>query len=165
MLAGRFKREIGEKLFCQPLAMESTSKVKIALWFFHRTLGVLVNMGIVSGPIFRVPGKKPGSYKRATIGDLDPALHWILKRVQDRWPSVIPNTVNVAEEYSMFRSLRRGDTSAAQNAKIPKEVIEANNRWRKRARANGLTPGMSMMERYSDAKASVPTLTRFSKEL
>jgi hypothetical protein len=31
MLAGRFKREIGEKLFCQPLAPESKSGLKIRL--------------------------------------------------------------------------------------------------------------------------------------
>jgi hypothetical protein len=45
---------------------------------------------------------------------------------------------------------------------IPKEAIEANNRWRKHMRSRGLTPGMSMMERYLDAKASVPSLIRFS---
>jgi hypothetical protein len=122
MLAGRFKREVGEKLFCQPLGMESKSQVLIALWF-HRALDVLGKLGIVSGPMFRVPGKKSGSYKRASMGDLDPSFHRVLKRVQNRWPSIIPDTVNVAEEYSIFRSLRRGATSAAQNAKIPKEVI------------------------------------------
>jgi hypothetical protein len=33
MLAGRFKREIGEKLFCQPLAMVSKLGIKIGRWF------------------------------------------------------------------------------------------------------------------------------------
>jgi hypothetical protein len=46
MLAGRFKREIGEKLFCQPLAPESKSGLK---------------MGIVDGPVFRKAGKTPGT--------------------------------------------------------------------------------------------------------
>jgi len=32
-------------------------------------------------------------------------------------------------------------------------------------RAKGLTPGMSMMERYTDAKASILSLIRFSKGL
>jgi hypothetical protein len=73
--------------------------------------------------------------------------------------------VNVAEEYSASRSMRRGATSEAQNAEIPIEVIEANNRWRKHMRSRGLTPGMSMMERYSDAKASVPSLIRFWRSL
>jgi hypothetical protein len=34
MLAGWFKREIGEKLFCQLLVLESKSGLKIQLWMF-----------------------------------------------------------------------------------------------------------------------------------
>jgi hypothetical protein len=158
MLAGRFKREAGEKLFCQPLACKSASGIlDIALWF-HRTLQVMNTVGVTDGLLFRVEGKTSGSFKKASMGDLDPSFLGILKRVQSRWPSVIPDTVNVEDEYSVFRSLRRGATSHAQ-------VIKANNRWRKRSRANGLTPGMSMMERYSDSKATVPALIRFSKEM
>jgi hypothetical protein len=78
---------------------------------------------------------------------------------------LIPDEVVVSEEYSAFRSLRRGATAEAQNARVPKEVIEANNRWRKHSRSRGLTPGMSMMERYTDAKASVPALVRFSESM
>jgi hypothetical protein len=35
MLAGRFKRETGEKLFCQPLAAVTKSGVIIRQWFHH----------------------------------------------------------------------------------------------------------------------------------
>jgi hypothetical protein len=89
-------------------------------------------------------------------------LHGTLERVQKRWASVIPDDVVVKDEYSVYRSLRRGATAEAQNAQIPTSVIEANNRWRKHSRSRGITPGMSMMERYTDAKASVPSLIRFS---
>ena len=89
-------------------------------------------------------------------------FHRLLGRVQKRWPQIIPDSVNISEEYSVSRSLRWGATAEAQNAGISQSVIEANNRWRKHARSKGLTPGMSMMERYSDPKASVPTLIRFS---
>jgi len=82
MLVGRFKREIGEKIFTQPLAIESNSGVTIMLWFF-RTLDLLHRNG-------------------------------------------------------------------------------ANNRWRKHSRARGSLPSMSMMERYTDAKANVKALIRFS---
>ena len=92
-------------------------------------------------------------------------LHKVLSRVQKIYPRLIPESINIEDEYSMFRSPRRGATAEAQNAKIPKEVIEANNRWKKMERSRGMTPGMSMMERYSEAKASVPTLTRFSGSL
>lgn len=164
MLAGRFKREIGEKLFCQPLAPVTKSGIRIQLWF-ERLLIVLRTARVTRGPLFRVSGRVPGTHKRASVGDLDAMFHPLLRRVQEVWPSVIPDEVKIEEAYSVGRSLRRGSTSAAQNAGIPKEVIEANNRWRKHVRARGLLPGMTMMERYSDAKASVPTLIRYSQGL
>ncbi len=164
MLVGQFKREIGEKLFCQPLALESKSGLQIRLWMF-RLIGGYDALQVTDGPVFRTAGKTPGSIRQAQIGDLDPMLHGVLKRVQSSWPSVVPDSVEVEKEYSMFRSIRRGSTSQAQNVRLPKEVIEANNRWRKALKARGLTPGMSMMERYSEARASVPTLIRYSGEI
>ncbi len=156
MLVGRFKREIGEKIFTQPLAIESNSGVTIMLWFF-RTLDLLHRNGEAGGPLFKNPKNK-----RASVADLDVMLHAILSRVQAKWPNVIPDHVKVNEEYSSLRSFRRGATAEAQNANIPEEVIVANNRWRKHSRARGSLPSMSMMERYTDAKANVKALIRFS---
>ena len=164
MMAGKFKRETGIKLFCQPLAMKSNSGVDIAS-IFYRTLGVQEKLGITHGPLFRTKGKRDTHFKPASVGDLDMMFRDILKRIQRRWPNVIPESVKVDEDFSMSRSPRRGSTAEAQNQEIPKEVIEANNRWRKRMRSKGLTPGMSMMERYTDAKASVKALTRYSRNL
>lgn len=164
MLTGRFKRQVGEKSFCQPLALCSNSGIKICMWF-ERARATMSRRGVTVGPFFRMAARTEGGYKRASMGDLQPGFHAILLRVQERWPNIIPHTVNVTEEYSVSRSLRRGATSHAQNMKVPREVIEANNRWRKQSRANGLMPNMTMMERYSDAKASVPLLIRFSQEL
>ena len=159
ILAGRFKREIGEKLFVQPLAPRTKSGVNILLWF-KCGLGAMSASGIVDGPMFRTD-----KGKRATSGDFDMRFLPLLRRVQEKWPSVIPDTVVIENEYSVYRSLRWGATSHAQNVGIPREVIEVNNRWRKESRARGITPGMLMIERYSDARASIPTLIRFSQEM
>jgi len=99
------------------------------------------------------------------MGDLEPLFHAILKRVQARFPKVILKDVMIVEDYSVYRSLRQGAISEAQNVGIPQEVIEANNRWRKHMRSKGLVPGMLMMERYTDAKARVMSLIHFSKNL
>ena len=156
MLVGRFKREIGEKVFTQPLAMESKSGVTIMIWFF-RTIDLLNRNGQAVGPLF-----KNEKNKRASVAELDLMVHAVLKRVQAKWPNLIPDHVKVADEYSSLRSFRRGATAEAQNANIPEEVIVANNRWRKHSRARGSLPSMSMMERYTDAKANVKALIRFS---
>ena len=112
--------------------------------------------------MFRVT-KRKGQIARATVGDLDVLFHDLWKRIQHRHPHLIPELTKVDEVYSMRRSLRRGATTEAQNRAIPTEVLEANNRWRKHLRGRGVLPSMSMVERYSDAKASVETLVRFSE--
>ena len=96
---------------------------------------------------------------------MDGLLCPLLKEIQRKFPNVISHETDVGDSFSTYRSLRRGATAEAQNARIPKAVIEANNRWRKYARQNGSAAGMSMMDRYSDAKACVPTLIRFSYNL
>jgi hypothetical protein len=88
--------------------------------------------------------------KRASVAELDVLVHAILKRVRQKWPNLIPDHVQVSEEYSRsLWSFRRGATAEAQNAEIPADVIEANNHWRKHSRARGSLPSMSMMERYT----------------
>jgi hypothetical protein len=159
-LQGRFKRTIGEKMFVQPLAYKTRSGIPIGLWML-RALRVYQEMNIHSGPMFRRSGGKA----RARIADLD-FLFWdVLVRVQNKYPNIIAPTVNVHDEFSTMRSLRRGVTSHAQNCKIRREVIETNNRWRKFDRARGMTPGMSMFERYSDARANLEFLVEFSQAL
>jgi hypothetical protein len=70
-------------------------------------------------------------WKKIQESNFDGLLHSILARVQKRSLEVIGTNVEVAEKYSASRSMRRGATLEAQNFGIPKEVIEANNCWRK----------------------------------
>lgn len=159
-LAGRFKMTEGEKLFFLPLACRSKAGIEIRLWT-HRMLEAYGKLGVYSGPVFRVAGQR-AKVKRSAMGDLDPLLHGVLVRVQERWPQVIPPSVKVGDEVSVRRSLRRGSTTEASNRGIPKEVIEANQRWGKHQRSRGVLPGMSMMERYSDARANIGYLIKYS---
>jgi hypothetical protein len=89
----------------------------------------------------------------------------LLLRVQEKCPETIGPDVQVEEEYSAGRSFMRGATSQARIKEVPIDVIEANNRSRKEERARGSTPHMALLERYTDGKAMVPVLIRFSKML
>jgi hypothetical protein len=159
-MVGRFKTETGEKVFYQPLAIISKSGIENGKWV-RRVIDSYAELGIVSGPMFRVK-KKGGGSQRCRPADLDPDFHSVLLRVQARWPTILPSNVDVVEEYKIRRSLRRGSTTQAGNMAIPKEIVEANNRWRKHGNSRGMLPGMSMVERYSDAKASIQSLLRYS---
>ena len=160
VLSGRFKQTEGEKLFFLPLACQSASGIDNRLWT-HRALEAYGKLGVYAGPLFRV-AQKGNRVRRSSVGDLDILFHGILQRVQERWPQLIAPTVRVQDEFSVRRSLRRGSTTEASNKQIPKEVIEANQRWGKHQRSRGVLPNMSMMERYSDAKANVAYLIRYS---
>ena len=159
-LVGRFKQKTGIKFYTQPLAWETNDKRNLSTWFI-RARECYANEGITTGPMFRNTLKMT----KMSVAEMDVGFHELLRIVQRRCSNLIADSVNIEEDYSMKRSLRRGATAEAQNAEIPTSVIEANNGWRKFSRAKGMTPGMSMMQRYSDAKASVPTLIRFSRDI
>jgi hypothetical protein len=70
VLAGRFKMSDGEKLFFLPLACQSTSGIHNRLWT-HRLLEAYGALGVYSGPVFCMGGKRD-KVKRSAMGDLDP---------------------------------------------------------------------------------------------
>ena len=116
--------------------------------------------GVTGGPLFATEGGKP-----MFIGELDILFHAFLKKVQLKCPLVISPEINIKADYSVYRSIHCSATSEVQNAGISEEVINAHNRWRKVMRAKGLKPGMSMMENYTDAQISAPTLICFFLKL
>ena len=163
-LAGRFKQTDGTfRLYMQPLTVRTDSGIEVQKWI-ERSIRELDVRKISTGPLFRRTSKN-GKIQRALVGDLDHLFHSLWKRIQHKRPDIIPESIKVEEEFSTRRSLRRGATTVAQNRKIDTAVIEMNNRWRKHIKSRGVLPGMSMLERYSDAKASVEALVQFSSGL
>ena len=161
-MVGRFKKTVGEKMYIQPLAVRSVSGLEYRLWMF-RMIVEYGRGGITSGPVFR-RARHRGNEKveRARIGDINLLFHPELLRVQLSQPNLIGEDAKVEDEYSASRSFKRGATAQARNMDIPQDVIQANNRWRQKERSRGSTPHMSLLERYTDAKASVPLLVKFS---
>ena len=78
---------------------------------------------------------------------------------------MIPDDAEIEEEYSVFRSLRRGATSESQNAGIPGDVINANSRLRAFYRLKGINPNFLMMEHYFDEDVLAPPLIKSSELL
>ncbi|KAL7571151.1 hypothetical protein ACA910_014753 [Epithemia clementina (nom. ined.)] len=97
------------------------------------------------------------------VSQLDALFHEVLKHLQHQHPNILHSDIKEEEEYSIQQSLRCGTTTEAQNWKIPQLVIEINNQWKKDTRSRGVLPSMSMIEWYSNAKASVEAEIKFSK--
>ena len=159
ILAGTFKGEEGVKLFIQPLAARTKDGRELSKWYL-RYLQSLKAEGITKGPLFR-----NDKGRRMTVSELDVYFISVLLEVQRKFPNAIPDSVKVEDEYSVFRLLRRGATSKAQNVGLPEPVIESNNRWRKFHRAKEMRPGWIMMQHYTDAQVAAPMLIQFSAGL
>eukprot|EP00536_Pseudo-nitzschia_multiseries_P001612 jgi/Psemu1/3727/gm1.3727_g len=112
VLSRTFKREVGLKLYMQPLACVTKRNIDICLWFSRALKAYEDEEGTLTGPLFCNRSKN----KWAFVSDMDLGFQ---------------ENIDVTGAYSTYRSLCRGSTAEAQNAKIPKEVIEANKRWRK----------------------------------
>jgi hypothetical protein len=91
MLAGTFKKEVGQKLFCQPLVSKTKGGRNIEQWF-SRLLNIQGGEGCVKGPMFRA---KNG--KRMSIAEMDEYLQNVLLEVQRQFPRILSDTVNVQE--------------------------------------------------------------------
>ena len=103
--------------------------------------------------------------RQAKVGDYDDEFLERLVQVRARKSKLFDPGVNVVEVYSLRRLLRRGSTTQATNAGVPKETIEMNNRWRKLEAARGRRQGMSMMLHYTEIRLAIPTLWRYSRML
>ena len=115
MLVGRFKNVVGQVLFCQPLCVKTKDGFNLKRWFF-RCLEAFSARGVDLGLMFR-----NSEGKKSSLVEMDVMLHDTLVKVQLRYPSIIPDSVRVQDEYSVYWSLRRGATTEARNVRIPDE--------------------------------------------
>ena len=160
-MMGRFKGETGERnlIFC--LANVSNSGIPNRRWL-ERLARLLKLEGRHkdAGPAFcDAEGFVLSS------SSLNKELHRLLSNLQMSRPDLIANDVVVTEAYNVYRSFRRGATTRAREAKVPKDIIEINNRWSKVERKSGGMPRMSMADLYTEIKQALATKLCFSKSL
>jgi hypothetical protein len=161
-LLGRFKGVIGRRHHQIPLVPTTASGIQVKLWLF-RLLMLYEEAGVAGGPLLRanIQAQKP-----ARIKELDVIFHKYMIIVQAERPDLIEPKVNIARDYSLGRSLRRGSTAQARNVGVPKDIIILNNRWRssENSRNKQAMPG-DMIEYYTDVVAAIEALLRYSSPL
>ena len=160
-LMGRFKGENGERNLMLCLVRVTKNGIQIRRWV--ERLGNLLtveNRSKWSGPAFcDDDGMVLERWK------MNAELYKALNKVQAERPDLISNDVNIDETYSIHRSFRRGATTRAREAKVPKDVIELNNRWSKVQRKSGGMPRLPMTELYTEIKQALASFLRFSGAL
>jgi hypothetical protein len=141
-LLGRFKNEIGERYHLALLAPETQSGIKMRCWL-EALIDTRDGEARTRGPAFcDEEGKVTYS------GVYEPFFHEVLTEVQLRRPDLIPESVDVPEDYGVGLSFRRGSDSEAIARGVNSGDIDAMNRWRIVERARGRRPTFSSMREY-----------------
>ena len=160
-MMGCFKGETGEHnlIFC--LANSSNSGILNRRWLERLAWLLRVeSRHKEAGPVFC---DRDGFVISSNF--LNKELHRNLSNLQASRPDLIPQDVVVTEVYNVYRPFRRGATTRAREAKVPKDIIKLNNRWSKVERKSGKMPKMSMADLYTEMRQALATKLRFSKSL
>jgi len=71
----------------------------------------------------------------------------VLEEVQEARPDLVKPEVEVRELFGILRALRRSATAHAANMRIPKDIVEAINQWRREK--NSDVPALDMQGVYA----------------
>lgn len=89
------------------------------------------------------------------MGDYDFAIKAYMAEVKRSYNGVIPAEVNPLNNMSLRRSGRRGSNMVARIAELPKDYIDAHNRWWKRERSKGTLPKLDMLGTYTQVQEAL----------
>ena len=102
---------------------------------------------------------------KAKMKDFEVPIFDRLDQIQRERPDLIDPLVDVGEEYGLSRSYRRGSDSRALSERIPTDVVNLNNRWRKVEMAKGKMPIFQMSEHYADVQLLLPMFLLYSRSM
>jgi len=159
-LVGRRKRLIGSRTFLLPSVVETASGLQPGIWL-GRIIEAFEGLGLVSGYVmFRDDGGDP------RLSDYSQVFVECLQGVQERRPDLIHPDIEVAEEFGLARSGRRGATTQARVGGVSEMDIGTNQLWRKTELNVGRAFRFGdMIPYYTEVAQSLPLQLRFSRAL
>lgn len=96
---------------------------------------------------------------------LEPFISDRIARVQSYFPELIRDSVDVHEEYGLFRSFRRISYSEALNRGVDEATIDRHNRWRKIERAGATQAKLPMRDHYAEVLVSLRSFLKYFQAL
>lgn len=165
VLQGKFKNatSISKHIFLFSCRKDLEFAASVKTWTL-RMLKLRKREGRTRGWMFAYKeGPKKGEPLNMTAYESD--IMDVLEEIQERRPDLIPKGLDVKDEYGVFRSFRRGASTAARNARVSPEDIELNNGWRLREAARGRHVSSDMLSYYTELSQSSKSLVRFSEAL
>jgi len=158
-LLGKFKNEDGERWHLMLSVSTTSSGFEVRKWIEAWT-DILIAENNVSGPAFCYPdGKMMKSL------DVDLEFHEALEKVQTEHPQLIEQGLDIRENFSIFRSLRRGSTSRATELKLDDTVVNLHNRWRTVDYLGGQRSSRSMRDYYTSIRLTRAARLEYTSRL
>ena len=136
--------------------MKTKSKLPVWKWFNHAVRRRVEQERWETGWFF---ANAKGQKQRMAYYDVFLTEH--MNSMAVAYPDVIGRTTDL-EQYSLWRSGRRGATTAARNNGVDEGVITLMGRWRKAEQSKGTKPGLPMSQVYTEVKQSVPAMLKFA---
>jgi len=159
-MVGRRKRLIGCRAFLLPCVVETASGLQPGLWL-GRIIEAFESLGIITGYVmFRDDGGDP------RLSDYNQVFVDCLLGVQARRPDLIHPDIDVAAEFGLARSGRRGATTQARVGGVSEMDIGTNQLWRKTELNVGRAFRFGdMIAYYTEVSQSLSLQLRFSRAL
>ena len=154
-LRGRFKGETGLRWHCLPLSDQTKSGIPHRRWLGRLMHRRVIRQGRRTGLLLH---REEGGKVR--LSDFEPAFQEAMGRLQEERPELF-SVGTVLDNFSLKRSLRRGAILAVGD-EVSDNVVNMMNRWRKKERARGTEPGLSMRQHYTQVRGMVQALKTYS---
>ena len=158
-LSGRFKGEVDSRWHMVPISDQTHSNIPFRLWM-ERIMSRRVNcQHRTNGWLFET---KTGA--RAKFGAYD-VMFWSLVSLARATNSrLVPDAVK-PEDFSLWRSPRRGAVLETTQRGVDSKVMELVNRWRSKESAKGSVPNLPMRQVYTEVRSTLPTMLKYSQAL
>ena len=158
-LKGRFKGEVDERWHLVPVSDYTRSMIPLRRWMQRILDRRVLKEGRRVGWLFQ-----SAKGVRDRFGMYDATFRQLIDAVREESGELLPEVVDT-EDFSLWRSPRRGAVLETTNQDVSEKVIELINRWRSKESARGSVAGLPMRQVYTQVKSTVPTMLVFSKAL
>jgi hypothetical protein len=158
-LSGQFKGEVDSRWHMVPISDKTRSNIPFRLWmerimqqrvhYEHRTKGRLFET-------------KTGA--RAKFGKYDSTFRSLVTLARATNSRLVPSAIE-PDDFSLWRSPRRGAVLETTQQGVDSKVMELINRWRSKEAAKGSMPNLPMRQVYTKVKSTLPTMMQYPRAL
>ena len=138
MLSGRFKREVDSSWHMVPISNKTRSNIPFRLWMERIMQRRVHYERRTKGWLFET---KTGA--RAKFGKYDPTFRSLVTLARVTNSRLVPSAIE-PDDFSLWRSPRRGAVLETTQQGVDSKVMELINRWRSKEAAKGSMPNLPM---------------------